>query len=593
MINKKAKKSQYVAGLPAYNVFILLVLVLGLSAIGYFILRSRASVVVKPPLQGLLDRNHAPEAAYTKSINGFVVNVDWKDVQPNSSTDFVTTPIDNAISQARSSGLKLKIRLMTGSHSPEWAKQLGGSPVTYYEPIDQNTPSYTIPRFWTPEFKQSYNDLQSKLAAKYDSVDEVREVVINRCMTVYAEPYVRGITEPRNAVNLLSAGYTVAADQACQREQIEAHGVWQKTHSSVAFNSYQVVKTSSNGQPAVSVDPNFALQMMDYCRQTLGERCTLANNSIRDSATTGAPLTADYNKLYDKMKSLGPAITFQTATAMKTGDLAATLDWAIGQGANAVELPADYTKYSAADLSSFNSKLINNSISSQSVPSSPSSSPTPGVVPTTSLTPSPGASTSAASSISPTPSNTLAAPTGLIATATKARRVDLAWTAASANQLAGGYTVIRDGKAIANVNLTSFSDLAVEPNTSYKYKIQTFDKDKHASLPSSELTVTTAKASSTATAKPAAPTSLKVKAGTHNVLATWSAATSDTAVIDYVVTIANQTFVTPWPIYSVVGLSAKTDYTLSVRTRDVSGNLSEPTIAQFKTDCSRFMWWCW
>ncbi len=501
MIDNKAKKSKYIAGLPAYNAFILIVFIVGLSTIGYFILKSRAQSVVKPPLQGLIDRNHPPEIKYAKAVSGYVVNLNWKDIQPDNSSELITTSIDDAISQAKSLGLKLKIRLFTGSNSPEWAKKLGGSPVTYYEPVDQNVASYQIPRFWTTEFKQAYNDLQSKLAAKYDSSDEIREVVISRCMTIYTEPFVRGITDQKNVTNLLSAGYTVAADQACQREQIEAHGVWQRTHSSLALNSYQIIKTNSNGQPAVAIDPNYTLQIMDYCRNTLGERCTLENNSIREATTTNSSLGGDYTKIYEKIKALGPAITFQTAAPAKIGNLPNTLSWAIDQGANAVELPADYSNYSASELDSYNTRLINNSTSTnvnQSSTPTPTISPTPS--PTSTPTPSPIISPKVTSSPQPV---------------------------------------------------------------------------------------------SSSSSKPAPPTGLRVKSGMTNALATWTVPKDNTAVVDYVVSITGRDYVAQLPIYSIVGLNPKTQYKISVRSRDKEGQLSDPVATDFKTDCSRFMWWCW
>ena len=45
------------------------------------------------------------------------------------------------------------------------------------------------------------------------------------------------------------------------------------------------------------------------------------------------------------MKSYGPPIAFQTATAARIGNLMATLDWAVGEGADAVELPEGFQQY--------------------------------------------------------------------------------------------------------------------------------------------------------------------------------------------------------------------------------------------------------
>lgn len=343
--------------------------------VGYLVLFSHAATTPKPPMQGVLDRNGIPAASYRPVVNGYVLNVDWSEVQPSNSSDFVTTKIDNAVSQAKTNGMSLKIRFFAGSHSPNWTKSLDGPSVTYIEPVDNNADSYQIPRFWTVNYKNAYNHIQTLLAQKYDNEPVIRDITISRCMTVYAEPFIRGIgytvtdtngnTIRPNVDNLHAAGYTLAADQQCHREAIDAHKVWTKTRSSFSFNPYQKI----NDTGGVATDMTFTTQTMDYCRSSLGSLCNLENNSIRESVLSG------YQAMYDKMKALGPPITFQTATPAKICDIGSsattaqkaqctkdTLNWAIAQGANAVELNSNYANEfsNPADLTTYDQQLENN-----------------------------------------------------------------------------------------------------------------------------------------------------------------------------------------------------------------------------------------
>ena len=102
------------------------------------------------------------------------------------------------------------------------------------------------------------------------------------------------------------------------------------THSSIALNPYQTI--SANG--STGVDESFTQTLMTYCRSTLGDRCTLGNNSIRT-----ASLGTQYDQMYSAMQASGPGIYFQTAQASLVGDLQSTILWAISEGANDVELP--------------------------------------------------------------------------------------------------------------------------------------------------------------------------------------------------------------------------------------------------------------
>lgn len=102
---------------PKYSFYAILLIIILLTAIGLFlILFSRASTI-KPPITGVLDRNGLANSTYRNTVNGFVLNLKWRDVQPISSSDFITTKIDSAVASAKVNGASLKIRFFAGAQT--------------------------------------------------------------------------------------------------------------------------------------------------------------------------------------------------------------------------------------------------------------------------------------------------------------------------------------------------------------------------------------------------------------------------------------------------------------------------------------------
>jgi len=302
---------------------------------------------LKPVLGGLLDRQKPPPEAYQGSVDGYVVEVAWADLQPLAGAPLATNnAIDDAIATAKTRGLKLKLRVTAGIDTPQWAKQLGGDPIQVQDDYGNTG---TIGRFWTARFASAYQDLQTKLAARYDNVPELTMTQITRCTTFYAEPFLRQARNPDSVTNLLAAGYTATLDEACHRQQVDTHKVWTHTRSGLSFNPYQRIAADGS----VSNEVAFSQQMMSYCRQQLGARCVLENHSIR--TLDQGPL---YDDLYLAIRTLGGPICFQTAAPDRIGDLGGTLKWAVQQGAASVELPSSYrTTASPASLLSYNRQL--------------------------------------------------------------------------------------------------------------------------------------------------------------------------------------------------------------------------------------------
>src|SRR6266700_3933565 len=210
---------------------------------------AKASGPLKPVLGGLLDRQKLPDKSYWSVLSGFVVQVDWSQLQSAPGAPLpANNPIDQAIAAARAAGLRIKLRVDAGTMAPEWAKSLGGSPVPvqFTNPVTGAPTSGTIGRFWTPAFGRAYQDLQNKLAARYDNVPEIAQTSITRCITFFAEPFLR------------------------QARRIPA-----------------------------TADEKFTEAMMHYCRSLLGARCVLENHSIRTTSQS-----VWYGPMYAAIKAL-------------------------------------------------------------------------------------------------------------------------------------------------------------------------------------------------------------------------------------------------------------------------------------------------
>jgi hypothetical protein len=305
---------------------------------------------LKPVITGVLDRKGAPEAVMVPALDGFVVKVDWASLQPTAFGPIASgNAIDDAVKAIRALGpgadYHVKLRIEAGLYAPAWAKKLGGGPVTFYK----GRKISTFGRFWAPEFGRAYQDLESKLAAKYDDTPEIAEVVIARCTIVDAEPFLRANRrDVRSMRTLVAAGFTADADEACHREEVDAHDVWQRTRSGLTLNPYDRIQPDGS----VVLDEAFTEQMMGYCRTVLGARCVLENDSI------SSPLLAKpYPAMYAAIAALGPPIGYQTASPDRIGDWRQTLLWAASQGANHVELNTGYPTYGRTQLADARERL--------------------------------------------------------------------------------------------------------------------------------------------------------------------------------------------------------------------------------------------
>lgn len=305
---------------------------------------SRADL--KPLIHGLLYLRGTPPALWRSELAGYVVEgpgdygaVSWSQLQASPEGPITPdNPIDRAITEMRMWNAAnaahpevLKVRINAGIHSPAWAMTLGGPCVSVRDPgfgVQGCTP-----RFWTLQFAAAFYEFERQLAAKYDTVPEIAEVVIARNMTIYNEPLLRQNSDPVSVAHLVSAGYTTANDQTNQLADVAGLGrYWKHTRVGFAFNPYQTISPTG-------VDEGFTEQLMTYGRQMLGSQLVLENDSLRSSFFSA---TTQYAQMYTAMTRTGGPIGFQTAVLRKIGSLTSTLDTARRLGASHVELPPGF-----------------------------------------------------------------------------------------------------------------------------------------------------------------------------------------------------------------------------------------------------------
>jgi hypothetical protein len=290
---------------------------------------------VKPLIRGLVDRGVVPPAA---SLDASSVNVAWSDLEPSGPILAPNNPIDQAI--AVPGCTPLRIRVIAGMSTPGWVLTDAGQ-VSVTNPYS-NTVG-VAGDFWTAKYRSDYNAFEKLLAQDYKNVPNIVEFVVSRCALFYPEPFILGTSIATNDQSLVDAGYTEAADQQCQQEEIDTAAVdWPTQRIGVSFNPYQVLNPSG-ATYTTSIDEPYTAQMMAFCRHKLGSRCVLENDSIRDPISGLGP---SYAPMYSAMAALGAPIAFQTATATNIGniqDFWGTLVWAHHMHASSVELPVDGT----------------------------------------------------------------------------------------------------------------------------------------------------------------------------------------------------------------------------------------------------------
>jgi len=169
-------------------------------------------------------------------------------------------------------------------------------------------------------------------------------------------------------------------------------------------------------------------------------------------------------------------------------------------------------------------------------------------------------------------------PAGLTA-ASGSGSVALGWGASSDNVGVAGYTVYRNGSALATVggSTLSYTDAAVSSVTQYTYAIDAFDSAGNHSAQSSSVSITTPDWT-----PPASPTGVTATNGSGSVTLSWSASTDNVGVTGYTIYRNGAPLATVGGAvlgYTDASVSPVTAYTYRVDAFDAAGNHSAQSTA--------------
>jgi hypothetical protein len=255
---------------------------------------------LKPVIVGTMTTGgNMPPSGVPASLGYAALNVDWKDLEPDSAGNQHFTgndwtgpgwaTITKAIQtvQANPNLKGIRLRIMAGQAAPNFVlgmctRQVGCSAgVSVLDP--QHGTPYCVPCFWQGNYQKEYEELMREVARRFDGADEIREVVDSGCMTTFAEPFVRAHGDKQSNDNLLAAGYTFAGDQGCHEAALDvAQNDFIRTRTSIALNPWDEPCAGCNSNDVTHSFPDTAAFVLDdaHARPSLGRKLVVQANHL-------------------------------------------------------------------------------------------------------------------------------------------------------------------------------------------------------------------------------------------------------------------------------------------------------------------------
>ncbi|MGO8740445.1 hypothetical protein [Rhodoblastus sp.] len=278
---------------------------------------------LKPSIKGLISMGNAAndlQDAFSRPniLSGYVINVTWRQLQPESAANLDFSAIDAALDKVRrynsaNSGhpMRVVLRVNGGVDAPQWVKTLDGAPggirlrVNAYNTVD-------VPRFWTASYRNAWRNLEARLAARYQSEPLVAQVSDAECAHTSDESYVNP-TDPPSIVALFKAGFTNDKFKACLVNSIRDFDVWKTTRVDFTQNPFENLSVKTDAQGATTgvfgpLDIQTTIAIMKEFRAALGPRAIISNHNLAESPFP------ENRVLYAAMQRLGGPIQFQTAS---------------------------------------------------------------------------------------------------------------------------------------------------------------------------------------------------------------------------------------------------------------------------------------
>jgi hypothetical protein len=293
-------------------------------------------------MKGMLARQTMHLTAATAPyLTGFVTELKWNVAQTSlggALTQQGQDVLGAALNLADQYGKnQIKLRVLTGTHSPEFAMDAGGPRITNWVE-GQAGVSYTVPRWWRSQYMDAYEGFMAALAPHLTDPRWL-EVVISGPMTVFAEPCIHqyGPLANRQQMQTILEGYS--PDQtptqldntnlSALRRAIDIHKIYFDNDGivgSLAYNPWELI----NASYGYEVNVNKALNLMSYQKNVLDNIGVWQNNSLRAREDeTGAVVqtrtTGGYPEMYARMRSRNWYAQYQTATVARIHENAGTV----------------------------------------------------------------------------------------------------------------------------------------------------------------------------------------------------------------------------------------------------------------------------
>ncbi len=310
----------------------------------------------KPPLSGLVSMGSVGDLrkgefdvlkevrVHPDIYSGVVIHTTWGALEPERG-EYNFTSIDEALSdimQYNKTHLQhpiyAKLRISKAINPPEWVLKLAGGPVDI---VSNNGQTIQVGLYWTTEYRKAWQELQQKLADRYDNNFLIREVCINSGAMITDEPFIAIFNKPTIA-NLHAKGYTDSAFKATLEGALDDYACWENTPLDYSFN---MLREIDSGHPVNNMD--FTLSLMRKFRKRYGERAVLSNHGLQENLSKGAL------PIYELFKELKSPIAAQTKGPSDLTDK--TIETGIKYGVTEFEIwvskeAGGYADYNQKDL---------------------------------------------------------------------------------------------------------------------------------------------------------------------------------------------------------------------------------------------------
>ncbi len=156
-----------------------------------------------------------------------------------------------------------------------------------------------------------------------------------------------------------------------------------------------------------------------------------------------------------------------------------------------------------------------------------------------------------------------------------AASVKISWDKSQDNYNVKGYEVYRDDKVIGTTSETFFTDVRLEPETTYKYNVRAYDEALNYSGVSDSVYAVTLED----VEAPSIPLNISLKSkNASSVTITWEKSTDNVAVKCYnIYRDGKLIYTTEMNVYTDSGLVKNKSYSYTITALDTSGNESKPS----------------